>query len=149
MRCRGAWRDLLEVSVNSLPLLVYLFICVILPLRRGQFLLAWTHMQQAWLVGVLVWMNLICIFSSLMWGYLLTWLASGLMLSSGSYRKWQNRTRFVELKCSRQKASVLNSANLDLDYWFGNCDCLLPDDRKDHVSLGLRASGRLDHEGWH
>lgn len=77
---QGTWRDLLEVSVNYFPLLVYLSICVFLPLRRRQFLLAWTRFQQAWLVGVLVWMNLICLFSrTLKWGYPVTWLASGLM----------------------------------------------------------------------
>lgn len=77
---QGSWRDLLEVLVNCFPLVVYLSICVILPLRRRQFLLAWTRFQQAWLVGVLVWMNLICIFSrTLKWGYPITWLASGLM----------------------------------------------------------------------
>lgn len=77
---QGAWRDLLEVSVNCFPLVAYLSICVILPLRRRQFLMAWTRFQQAWLVGVLVWMNLICLFSrTLKWGYPITWLASGLM----------------------------------------------------------------------
>lgn len=77
---QGTWRDVLEVSVNSLPLVVYLSICVFVPIRRRQFLLAWTRFQQAWLVGVLVWMNLICLFSrTLKWGYPVTWLASGLM----------------------------------------------------------------------
>ncbi len=77
---QGTWRDLLEVFVNCFPMVVYLSICVILPLRRRQFLLAWTRFQQAWLLGVLVWMNLICIFSrTLKWGYPITWLASGLM----------------------------------------------------------------------